>query len=156
MLRRREIRDKMVRIVVQTHRRYGAQLHAYCVMVNHIHLVSRAPDDMHSSRFMQILKDKASNTILPILKKSELALMSKQVGLDSRQLFMRSFDSIVIRTPRVLHSKIRYTHMNPVAASMAKQATDYRWSSAAANEAGLWQPDSGLDLTNLWKMINEL
>ena len=146
---RDEIKDKIVRITLRTHLRYGAQLHAYCLMINHLHLVSKMPEKMNSSKFMQILKDKITNTVLPLLTAEEKALMSMQVGLDRRQMFKRSFDSVVLESSRAFHQKIRYTHLNPVKASIVDTAERYRWSSAAAYEKGYWNPHDGLDLKKL-------
>lgn len=149
LLSRPEMKDRMVRILVRAHMRYGARLHAYTVMSNHLHLVSRMPEDMTSSIFMQRLKDKATNTLLPLLTDQERMLMSAQVGLDRRQFWKRSFDSVVLESPQVFHQKVRYTHLNPVRAGLVEDARDYQWCSVAAYEKGLWTPSEGLCLKEL-------
>jgi REP element-mobilizing transposase RayT len=72
VLRRGETRDRLVRSLLSDHRYYGAQLHAFVVMVNHMHLVSRLPAGRTSSWFMQRIKKNSASQLLPTLTPDEL------------------------------------------------------------------------------------
>lgn len=146
VLRRPEMKDRMVELIYEAHRRYQATLHAYVVMNNHFHLVSRMSEMQGSAWFMQRLKEKATKTLLPLMTDAERELMSAQVGLNHRECWQRSFDSIRIRSDKVLFQKIGYTHRNPCTAGLVERIEDYRWSSAALYEKGVWSPETGLPL----------
>ncbi|MEQ1933312.1 MAG: transposase [Fimbriimonadaceae bacterium] len=51
---------------------YGAVLHWYCIMDNHIHLVIRSPETKMISWFMQQFKKNVSKQLLPRLTPTEL------------------------------------------------------------------------------------
>lgn len=140
------MKDRMVKLLYGTHRRYGARLHAYVVMSNHLHIISRMPETMDSSAFLQRLKTKSSTDLLPLLTDDERRLISMQVGLDGRQFWKRSFDSLVLANRRTFAQKVRYIHENPIRASLVESAEHYLWSSYASHLAGLWNPEDGLPL----------
>jgi len=149
ILRRPEMKDLMETLILETHRRYQAQLFAYVVMNNHFHLVSRTPELHGSTWFMQRLKEKATKELLPRLNDTESGLMAAQVGLDNRECWQRSFDSIKIYHRQVRGQKINYIHQNPVRAGLVNDIASYRWSSARHFAASLWNPETGLDLERL-------
>jgi putative transposase len=149
VLRRPEMKDQMVEHIIDAHRRYQAQLFAYVVMNNHFHLVSRMPDSHGSSWFMQRLKEQATKELLANLNDDERKLMSAQVGLDFRECWHRSFDSIKIYHSQVRGQKINYIHQNPVRAGLVSDIAVYKWSSAQHFAASHWNPETGLDLENL-------
>ncbi len=146
VLRRPEMKDRMVSLIYEAHRRYKVTLHAYAVMSNHFHLVSRMSDFHGSDWFMQRLKEKATKTLLPLMTPEERDLMCAQVGLDHRECWQRSFDSVRIVSDKLLYQKIGYTHRNPLVARLVDSIDDYRWSSAALYTQGLWSPETGLPL----------
>ncbi|MEA2553526.1 MAG: REP-associated tyrosine transposase [Fimbriimonadaceae bacterium] len=146
VLRRPEMKDRMVHLIYRTHQRYRAKLHSYVVMNNHVHLISTMPEDRGSTWFMQRLKDQSTNNLLPLLLPEERSMLSVQAGLDRRQLWMRSFDSVVLEQPMIFTQKLNYIHQNPVRAGLVAMPDEYRWSSAAAFARGEWTPDMGLPL----------
>jgi hypothetical protein len=45
-------KDLMLRLLVSHHKRYGAALHAFVVMSNHLHFITRLPDGMDATTFV--------------------------------------------------------------------------------------------------------
>lgn len=113
----------------------GIELHGYCLMPNHIHLLLRA---LHGSLSR---------------------LMQRQQGWYARRfnakygrtghLFERRFDARLISDEAYLMEVIRYIHMNPVKALLVGRPEDYPWSSIHAylrgKPDGLVVVDAGLD-----------
>lgn len=93
----------------------GIELHGYCLMPNHIHLLLKA---LHGSLSR---------------------LMQRQQGWYARRfnakygktghLFERRFDARLIVDDAYLMEVIRYIHMNPVKALLVGRPEDYPWSS---------------------------
>ena len=144
LLRRDELRDRIVERIWADCAYYGAVLHAYVVMANHLHLVVRLPEGRTSGWFMQRLKKNSADELLPLLTPEELALVEHQKGLDGRKFWKRSYDSLVLLKEEAFDQKVRYIHLNPVRASLVENPADYRWSSATAHEEGHWDPEHGL------------
>ena len=92
-------------------------LHAWCVMPNHIHVVYTcrgefAPDSIHHS-----WKSYTAHKINKLLKRSG-AFWERE-----------SFDHL-IRSVEDLEWFIEYTEQNPVAAGLCTLSGNWRWSSA--------------------------
>lgn len=103
--------------------RSGCQLHAYCLMTNHVHL---------------LLTPKAAESC---------ALLMKQIGQLHSQYFNRlykrtgslwegRFRSCLVQTERYLLACYRYIELNPVRAGMVSHPGRYRWSSYRDNSSG--------------------
>lgn len=100
----------------------GIELHGYCLMPNHIHL------------------------LLKTLHGSLSRLMQRQQGWYARRfnakygrtghLFERRFDARLIVDDAYLMEVLRYIHMNPVKALLVGRPEDYPWSSVHAYLTG--------------------
>lgn len=140
------MKDRMTSLLFHDHRFYGAKLHAFVVMSNHIHLVSQLPPDHDGSWFLQRIKTNSSKELIPLLTDEERYELSQQIGLNGRLFWKRSFRSLVIPSPHAFHQKISYIHENPVRANLVSLPSEYLWSSARFTEEGLWNPEEGLPL----------
>jgi len=60
-----EFRDHMVRLIFSTHRRWRATLHAYVVMANHIHVVSRLPANADAPKLLQQVSQTQPSSSFP-------------------------------------------------------------------------------------------
>ena len=94
---------------------FSIRIHAYCLMDTHLHLLieTRKPN---LSEFMRRL------------------LTAYTVWFNRRHqtrghLFAGRFKSIVVERGDYLVAVSRYIHLNPVEASLVKNAEDYPWSS---------------------------
>jgi len=104
--------------------RHGCEVHAYCLMTNHVHLLATP---------------RAANAC---------ALLMKNLGQRYVQYFNRSrertgtlwegrFRSCIAQSERYVMACYRYIELNPVRAGMVARAGDYRWSSYLANAGGV-------------------
>lgn len=130
LLRRPEMKDLILYRLAHNHIHYGSVLHAFVIMSNHIHLISRVPDGASSSWFVQRLKTNTARELAPLLTSDERAELRYQAGLDGRRFWKRGFDSLVIEKEKTFWQKVIYIHDNPVRASLVPRMEDYRWSSA--------------------------
>ena len=106
--------------------RFGCELHAYCLMTNHVHLL-----------------------LTPATAESCALLMKHQGQLHSQyfnRLYSRTgslwegrFRSCLVQSEIYLLRCYCYVELNPVRARMVDRPGDYPWSSYAANSTG--RPD---------------
>ena len=95
--------------------RFGYRVHAFCLMSNHIHLAIQV-GDIPLSKIMQNISFRYTRLINARLKR---------VG----HLFQGRYKAILIESDRYLKELIRYIHLNPIKARIAKNLDDYEWSS---------------------------
>jgi REP element-mobilizing transposase RayT len=96
----------------------GAQLLAYAVMPNHLHLIAiqgAAP----LARLMQ-----------PLLRRTAL-LIQRELGREGH-VFERRYRHTACADPDYVRNAIAYVHMNPVRAGLCEDPGDYRWTSHSA------------------------
>lgn len=95
--------------------RYGARLHAYCWMTNHVHLAVQV-GDVRLGRLMQAVA-------------SSYARRKQQQVPTTGHLFERRYRAILVDNDAYWLTVIRYIHRNPVEAGIVADPADYRWSS---------------------------
>jgi putative transposase len=98
--------------------RADLEVHAYCLMTNHFHLLLRSREGQLAVG-MQFLSGRFTR------------LINLRVGRDG-PLFRGRYASVVVDSDTHLVQACRYIHMNPVAAGIASTPEAWRWSSAAA------------------------
>lgn len=144
LFRRGEVRSHVAKRLAFHHLQYGVVLHSYVVMVNHMHFISRLPQNATASWFVQRVKTNTTIETLPLLTRDELQLIDHQRGLDSRLMWKRSYRSLVVDKAVTLAQKMEYVHLNPVRAGIAAKAEDYPCSSAFLFNQGLWTEEAGI------------
>jgi hypothetical protein len=93
----------------------GVEIHAYCLMTNHYHLLVRCPAGGLSA-FMHRLGSMYTKHV------------NRRLGRDG-PLFRGRFRSLVVDSPEYLHVAGRYIHRNPLDVPMCRDIDRYRWSS---------------------------
>lgn len=96
------------------HDKYAVQIHSFCIMDNHYHLLLRTPK-ANLSKAIHSLQFRYSSTY------------NKIINSDG-PVFRNRFKSILINNDSYLLQICRYIHLNPIEAKIAK-INEYKWSS---------------------------
>ena len=108
-------REKFLFYLASACARYGAEIHAYCLMTNHYHLMLETPFGNLSLAMKYI---NSSYTTYFNIK-------SKRVG----HLLQGRYKAILVEADAYAAELSRYIHLNPVRAGMVKSPEEYPWSS---------------------------
>lgn len=109
-------------VVARSIEMYGAQVHAYCWMTNHLHFLIQVGDDPLSFVMRQIASGHAR------------AFQSKMET--TGHLFERRYHAVLVEAESYFLQLLRYIHLNPVRACMVQRPGQYRWSSHLAYAGG--------------------
>lgn len=102
-------------IVARNIENFGARLHAYCWMGNHIHMVIQVGAAPLANPMRQIASEYAR---------------AMQVKLDTTgHFFERRYHAMLVDADSYLMELLRYVHLNPVRAGLVRDASQYQWSS---------------------------
>ncbi len=119
-------RRVFLRLLRQSSKLHSLQNTAYCLMTNHIHLIS-TPEVAHGlSRVMRAVLGTYAQ------------YFNQKRGLSGR-LWQGRFYSCVLDDSH-FWTAVRYVERNPVRAGMVSSAEDYKWSSAAAHSSSRGDP----------------
>ena len=110
------------RLIATAARRAGAEIWAYCLMPNHVHLIV-TPADRNGLR----------RTFGEAHRRYTGAINARFRW--TGHLFQGRFGAVVMDEPHLL-AAARYIALNPVVAGLVSHAGDWPWSSARAHLAG--------------------
>jgi putative transposase len=108
-------------------KRHGAQVHAYVLMTNHVHLLLTPEAEPTPSMLLQSVGRRYVRYVNHVYRRSGT-------------LWEGRYKSTLIDSDRYLLICSRYIELNPVRAGMATHPGDYRWSSFRSNAAGAEEP----------------
>ena len=108
-------REKFLEYLTSATERYGAVIHAWCLMSNHYHLLLETPDG-NLSQIMRHVNG-AYTTYFNIKR--------KRAG----HLFQGRFKAILVEADEYAAELSRYIHLNPVRAGITATPEQYPWSS---------------------------
>lgn len=108
-------------------RRYGAQLHAYCLMTNHVHLLLTPSAADIISRILQYIGRQYVCYINKTYKRSGT-------------LWEGRHKSSLVDAENYLLACYRYIELNPVVANIVQIPDEYPWSSYQVNAWGKLDP----------------
>ena len=111
----RRDREKFLTYLETATERYGAVIHAYCLMDNHYHLLIETPLG-NLSKIMQHIN--GAYTMYFNTKR-------KRVG----HLLQGRYKAILIEADEYPKELSRYIHLNPVRAGIEQDPDEYEWSS---------------------------
>ncbi|MBA3031147.1 MAG: hypothetical protein FP816_20360 [Desulfobacteraceae bacterium] len=111
----RRDREKFLEYCESAVLRYGAIIHAYCLMDNHYHLLLETPSG-NLSRIMRHING-AYTTYFNVKR--------QRAG----HLFQGRYKAILVESDEYADELSRYIHLNPVRAKMVEHPEDYEWSS---------------------------
>jgi len=112
--------EDYLRCLAEAHKRFGIEIHAYCLMGNHYHLLIKTPRG-NLSRSMRHIDGVYTQR------------HNRRKHTDG-PLFRGRYKSIVIDASAYLLQVSRYIHRNPIELKtpLVARLKDYRWSSYAA------------------------
>lgn len=110
-----QCRKQFLEYLSETINTYGIEIHAYCLMDNHYHLIVHTPRANISSAIRYLNSSYARY----------VNILMKRDG----PLFRGRFKSIVVSDDEYLIKLSRYIHLNPKEANIIKNISAYRWSS---------------------------
>ncbi|MCE3076308.1 REP-associated tyrosine transposase [Chryseobacterium gwangjuense] len=127
------------------------EIHAWCIMSSHVHLVFRSINKQKPELLIGDLKRFTSNSIVMAIKENpkesrrEILLDyflkegTKSSNVNKYQFWRHDNKPIELWSNKVISQKINYIHQNPVEAGLVFRAEDYKYSSAVdySNEKGL-------------------
>lgn len=111
----RRDREKFLTYLASATERYGAVIHAWCLMSNHYHLLLETPEG-NLSQIMRHIN--GAYTIYFNVKR-------KRCG----HLFQGRYKALLVAAEEYAAKLSRYIHLNPVRAGMVARPEEYEWSS---------------------------
>jgi putative transposase len=107
--------------------KYECDVHAYCLMTNHVHLLLTPAD---ADRCALLMRD---------LGRTYVPYFNRRYGR-SGTLWEGRFRSCLAESARYVLACYRYIELNPVRAGMVNAAGTYQWSSHAGNSGARRDP----------------
>ncbi len=107
--------DMFLKLLAEINENFGVEIHAYCLMGNHYHLLLETPLG-NLSRAMRHLNGVYTLRHNRLLKRDG-------------PLFRGRFKAILVDAENYLLQVSRYIHLNPVEANVVKKLEAYPWSS---------------------------
>jgi len=111
-------RGVFLELLADLNRMFRVEIHAYCLMDNHYHLLVHTPEG-NLQRGMRHLNGVYTQRYNRIEK-------------TDGPLFRGRYKAILIEPDAYLLNVSRYIHLNPTAAGLVERASDYPWSSYRA------------------------
>lgn len=108
-------KNYFIKIILKHLEFFKVEIYSYCLMSNHAHFIIRAEIQV-LSRFMAVVL-------------SEYAVYYNFKHQRNGHVFQNRFGSECIESERYFWMCLRYIHLNPVKAGMAKSSAGYRYSS---------------------------
>lgn len=105
-------------LLEDTHDRFNAEWHAYCLMGNHYHLMLRTPEG-NLQRIMRHINGLYTQ------------FFNRSVRKDG-PLFRGRYKAILVEAQSYWLQLSRYIHRNPLEAKLCKSLVQYKWSSYRA------------------------
>lgn len=127
------------RLLGQARDEHGLEIHAYCLMGNHYHVLARDPAGAVSPAMQQ-------------LSSSYTRIVNDRIGRVG-PLFRGRFTSVTINTDEQLLTTVAYVHRNPIDLVPAAALAAYRWSSYGAY-LGYRTPPAWLDTSLIGDMMS--
>ena len=134
----------------------GLNLHAWCIMSNHLHLIISAKEEKILSDIIRDFKKYTSSKIIKEIdnnnrenRKNWMLWIFRKAGEknnrnENYQFWQQDNHPIECDGNDILDSKMKYLHENPVRAGIVRNKWDYVYSSAIdyyTNEKGLLKID---------------
>jgi REP element-mobilizing transposase RayT len=139
---RNEYKDLFIESLVYCQKNKGLEIHAWCIMSNHVHLVFRSIKGQNPELLIGDLKRFTSQSIVKSIQENPresrkeflLDFFKKEAEKSSNvkhyQFWRHDNKPIELWSNKVIQQKIDYVHNNPVEEGIVYKAEDYVYSSA--------------------------
>ncbi len=148
---RNDYKDILVESLQYCQKNKGMEIHAWCIMTNHVHLIFRSINDQNPELLLGDFKRFTSNKIITAIQENPresrkeflLEFFKKEADKSSNvkhyQFWRHDSKPIELWSNKVIQQKIAYIHNNPVEEGIVFRAEDYKYSSATdySGEKGL-------------------
>ena len=115
-------------------KKYDVLLIAYVFMPTHIHMVLFFNDKIDPSGFMRDLKKytsaKIRNLLIADKRLDEIQNIRYKKYGQNYKVWMDRFDCVIIKSKKVLLTKIKYIHENPIRKDLVIKPEEWQYSSA--------------------------
>lgn len=140
---RNEYKDLLLDSLEFCQKNKGMEIHAWCIMTNHVHLIFRSIESEKPELILGDFKRFTSRNIIkaiqqnPVESRKEFLMdfFKKEAGKSSNttnhQFWRHDSKPIELWSNEVIQQKIDYIHNNPVAEGIVFRAKDYKYSSAS-------------------------
>ena len=127
--------DILIKNILHYQNRYKFEIIAYCIMPSHFHwIIKTEPSKGTISSIIRDIKKYSAWEIMEQLEKEKSLLLNDFLNTKTegqkRQFWMHRFDDEVIRDEKMLWTKIKYIHNNPVKNGLVEKAEQYKYCSA--------------------------
>lgn len=160
LIESKEMKDLLIENLNHYNEKYDAEIVAYALMPEHIHLMIYFRNGNHLIEYMRDFKRFTSKKIQEYWAKTKPDVLGKLAwcrnpnsDTASRQkykVWMDRFDDLHLYSSRVCIIKLRYINKNPVERGLCYVEEDYDYSSAAFYNG---KPDNKIPLTHLRDLL---
>lgn len=142
---RNEYKDIIVNSLYCCQKQKGLEIFAWCIMTNHVHLITRAKEGYLLQNILRDFKRFTSTNILKTIQdnsresRKEWLLEKFKTEEGGNQFWGTDNHPIELWSNKVIDQKLDYLHNNPVEEGLVFRAERYAYSSAVdyAGEKGL-------------------
>ena len=139
---RNEYKDLVIESLEFCQKNKGMEIHAWCIMTNHVHLIFRSIKEQNPALLLGDFKRFTSRSITKAIQdnpqesRKEFLLdffkneAHKSSNVQNYQFWRHDNKPIELWSNKVIQQKIEYIHNNPVAGGLVYKAEDYVYSSA--------------------------
>jgi REP element-mobilizing transposase RayT len=139
---RNEYKDLFLESLEFCQKKKGLEIHAWCIMTNHVHLVFRSINGENPELLIGDLKRFTSRSIVKSIQENPkesrreflLDFFKKEAEKSSNvkhyQFWRHDNKPIELWSNKVIQQKINYVHNNPVESGLVYKSEDYVYSSA--------------------------
>jgi len=134
----------------------GLEVHAFCLMTNHIHLLISANAPAKLPDIIRDFKKHTSKQIINLVEQENESRRDWMLyrfqyhakynnRIENNKVWQDGYHGIACDTAKILLQKIDYIHNNPIRAGIVENAEHYIYSSAA----NYWGEKGIIDITPL-------
>lgn len=126
----KEVKDILIENLIFYNKKCDAEIAAYALMPEHIHLMICFRNGNRLSEYMRDFKRFTTRKILEFWQSRDPSVLRK-LRHDGQhyKVWMDRFDDVVLYSPKVCYTKLNYINNNPVKRGLCARAADYEYCS---------------------------